>query len=753
MRKKVVVLGGGIAGLTAAHELIERGFDVTVYEQRDHLGGKAASTSTDGLPGEHGFRFFPGWYQHLPDTMKRIPSGEDGDGAQKRTVYQNLVPAQTNLFASYRREPIPALVRFPRSWGDLKTALSLPQRVLELGIPQKDITFFLAKLLEFALKPEAEREKEYDKLTWWAFMEADERSESFRDYLVDGLTRNTVAADPKQASAYTIGHSALRTLFDVLRPEGMDRVLNGPTSPTWINPWVRHLKARGVDFVTDAELASIDIAESRIREVTIRIGDPKRKALGAKLDALRMYRRLHNEAVRNQPANAGNEFWGRVTSLIMRELTAETLEALFDDWSTKFREGKGRKHEVERRSELKDVSVWSSPPHLELGQWFIDQYKIIWGEYEKALAEVSTKAVRADYFVFALPVEQMAFYVHRSETLRRADPDLANLIPLSEQVGWMAGIQFYLTENQTITRGHIDCIDSEWRLTALVQTQFWTDTQLSEFKETARGSRVKAILSVDISAWDVKGRKKEAYACTRQEIAEEVWFQLKRSLNRPNQLPILYDGMLLDSTKQDDGNRFQGAWEDQQVPAASYHLDDDIINRFDRKKQGFYRKFESVHFSAEAVQDAQKRTPGQGGLPTAFAYGDRIQVNAEPLLINRVNSLALRPGASTRIMNMLLAADYVRTSTNLATMEAANEAGRRAVNEILSRSGSREKPCRLWQWQPSDVLQEIQALVMYPEGMLALEYAAAPFRFAAGAASKVTQLATQALARVTERNK
>ena len=44
----VAILGGGVGGLSAAHELAERGFDVTVYEWRDTFGGKARSM-TSGL--------------------------------------------------------------------------------------------------------------------------------------------------------------------------------------------------------------------------------------------------------------------------------------------------------------------------------------------------------------------------------------------------------------------------------------------------------------------------------------------------------------------------------------------------------------------------------------------------------------------------------------------------------------------------------------------------------------------------------
>jgi len=49
----------------------------------------------------------------------------------------------------------------------------------------------------------------------------------------------------------------------------------------------------------------------------------------------------------------------------------------------------------------------------------------------------------------------------------------------------------------------------------------------------------------------------------------------------------------------------------------------------------------------------------------------RLATNAEPLLENYVDTWRLRPEAVTRIPNLFLASDYVRTFTDLATMEAA----------------------------------------------------------------------------------
>ena len=68
-------------------------------------------------------------------------------------------------------------------------------------------------------------------------------------------------------------------------------------------------------------------------------------------------------------------------------------------------------------------------------------------------------------------------------------------------------------------------------------------------------------------------------------------------------------------------------------------------------------------------------------------------------MINTAGSWPLRPSAGTAIHNLVLASDYVRTYTDLATMEGANEAARRAVNAILDRttsSASQTERCGIW---------------------------------------------------------
>ncbi|NIP38530.1 MAG: FAD-dependent oxidoreductase, partial [Candidatus Dadabacteria bacterium] len=53
-KKKIVVIGVGIAGISAARALLRRGFDVTVLEGRDRIGGRVWTDTSIGAPMDMG---------------------------------------------------------------------------------------------------------------------------------------------------------------------------------------------------------------------------------------------------------------------------------------------------------------------------------------------------------------------------------------------------------------------------------------------------------------------------------------------------------------------------------------------------------------------------------------------------------------------------------------------------------------------------------------------------------------------------
>ncbi|MGW0159418.1 FAD-dependent oxidoreductase [Mycobacterium sp. NPDC003323] len=76
-RPTVVVIGGGIAGLSAATALAERGVQVHLLEREDHLGGRVGGwtdTMADGTPVamNRGFHAFFRQYYNLRNLLRRI---------------------------------------------------------------------------------------------------------------------------------------------------------------------------------------------------------------------------------------------------------------------------------------------------------------------------------------------------------------------------------------------------------------------------------------------------------------------------------------------------------------------------------------------------------------------------------------------------------------------------------------------------------------------------------------------------------
>jgi uncharacterized protein with NAD-binding domain and iron-sulfur cluster len=270
-RRRVAVLGGGVAGLTVAHELAERGFDVTVYERRA-FGGKARSFGVPGtgsggrrpLPGEHGARFIPGLYVNLPDTMRRIPFGRG------RTAYDNVVTATQDSYARTGGRPEWTLNFTPtdsRGWT-IEQLRDFLIASLDVGahLPPHEIAFFVDRVLLYMASCDARRFGEWERMSWWDYVAADHFSEDYRRLLVSSVTRFLLSSNAKEASARTLGLLWEQGVYTGLgRTSGTyDRVLNLPTNEAWIDPWVALLRRLGVKLHVGTELKHLEIRRGRI---------------------------------------------------------------------------------------------------------------------------------------------------------------------------------------------------------------------------------------------------------------------------------------------------------------------------------------------------------------------------------------------------------------------------------------------------------------------------------------------------------
>lgn len=268
--KRVAVFGGGMGGLTVAHELAERGYQVTVFERRA-WGGKCRSMPVPGtgiggrqdLPGEHGFRFFPGFYQNLPDTMSRIPLPSRG------SARNNLVAGEEEV-AFYKgltlRLPARGSIGGTLSPDSL---LAFLQTALQLGalVPVNEIAYFLQKIIAFVTSGPRRRLGQWEQMSFADFVKSARMSQTYRDVLVDMFTSTLVAAKPDKANARTMGLMAEGWAYSTLGLGGYsppDQVLNAPTNEALIDPWLAHLRNLGVTFNLGATLTELQVAGGQI---------------------------------------------------------------------------------------------------------------------------------------------------------------------------------------------------------------------------------------------------------------------------------------------------------------------------------------------------------------------------------------------------------------------------------------------------------------------------------------------------------
>lgn len=285
-RGRVAVFGAGPGGMTVAHELAERGFQVDVYDKFARIGGGVRSFVTPGggrngrpsLPNTSGGHFFLPGYDCIPDMLRRIPVG---DG---RTVLDRLTLSSHGM-TGLRLGLDGAKVGFgiPESPNRLTSlsiltlldtvgsALQLPTFVTPL-----DAVLLASKLATWVTSGPQRRKLQLDKIeTEYDFFRAERMSPGARA-LVKDLCQTVSVDSPTRGLSAGMWPVVLEQAINAYAgrksyvPQGAAILLDGPETEVWFDPWARYLKGLGTRFHMRRTLTDVEVADGRITGATVK---------------------------------------------------------------------------------------------------------------------------------------------------------------------------------------------------------------------------------------------------------------------------------------------------------------------------------------------------------------------------------------------------------------------------------------------------------------------------------------------------
>lgn len=518
------------------------------------------------VPAEHGFRFFPSFYRHLFDTMKRTPISSPSDAQRtKATTFDNLVPTDGLGFA---RSDHKVSFMVPRHEMSLEETRVILGKVLgELGYTGEDIARFSLKIFKYMTSSSARRAAQYENMSWGDFLEAKLYSPISRKHIENG-PQMSAALKGSESDTRTQGNITIQLMMDQLKPNSLaDYTLSGPTSSYWLNHWHDFLKAQGVKFV-------------------------RGKLLGFK--------------------------------------------------GIKTDKGKWIEPVVEPHVQLtgeKYVLALSLPAMVPLAKSFL------------------AAAAKAGVTEKLRDMEAVVEFAGDLNSLHDAHP--------SGPLQHLSGIQYYFDQDLRFWRGHTQYLDSEWGLTSICQPQFW-----SKVRNAADGYR--SILSVDIGAFDRPYQPKEngkpvgkpvmAWECSPEEIAHHAWAQILEHH--------------LTAFKKQYGDHAQ-------IPVP-------------------------IAFSIDAQLTFRKKS---------VKAHEWIIENRSPFLVNKTAAYRTRPGKlipekgiSKEISyydviedTYVMCGTFMKTYTRLTSMEGANESARHAVNALLQVFEIPGDRCEIWDPEDNEI--------------------------------------------------
>ena len=327
---KIIIIGAGISGLTVAHELVKKGFEVEVYEKDSLAGGMAKSIRNENnIPTEHSWRGYGPFYKNVFHLLKEIPLNvvehlnkytieeveSHNTSSDLWTIMDNNVYDITNFVGSHPGGSIIVQAGGKRidevwdsygySWHKNSSSVMNTLESYKIGtliesfVGESVYDNLSKNRLDFNFMYNSNNEIKNHNLTGHDYLYlfflfgkvilSDKRKKEYFNQRLDPLIKNTLSkqgyhyiADYLAGPGYgfdkntmSLGHYATFIEYSLYEKELKWQVMNKPTSEAWIDPWVEYLKKLGVKFYFNHELVKIVKSNGKILRCVINNNENK----------------------------------------------------------------------------------------------------------------------------------------------------------------------------------------------------------------------------------------------------------------------------------------------------------------------------------------------------------------------------------------------------------------------------------------------------------------------------------------------
>lgn len=266
---KVLVIGGGLAGMAAAQELAEKGFSVTIKEGAPVLGGRLNSYPVQP------FQVYD------EKVLKNQESFPNLDKEQKFNVIHGLHGWFINSYHNFREKIIEKLGLYKnfRDWGEVDYVFRkyAPERIYSKGPYPLNLLGILARSpnfgpstalgLTFALPDLAffdyAKVSKYDNMTMREWAASKNVDKKFFDIILDPAAAVTLSRREDFSAAELL---TMVQIYFLASPDADFRLIpTKPFSRSVIDPWADYLRTQlNVDIQVNAYVQGLRLRKGKI---------------------------------------------------------------------------------------------------------------------------------------------------------------------------------------------------------------------------------------------------------------------------------------------------------------------------------------------------------------------------------------------------------------------------------------------------------------------------------------------------------